>query len=303
LGIVIVGSVALDTVETPVGRVDEAVGGAATYASLAAALLARPVAVVGVVGTDFPDEHLSMLLEQGVDIQGIERAEGRTFRWVGRYHSDMAGRDTLDTQLNVFAGFRPQIPDSLRAARHLFLANIQPGLQLSVLDQMDRPRLTLLDTMNFWISGALAELRQVMARVDVVLVNDEEAQMLTGHRGIHDAGCALLDMGPRFAVVKKGEHGANLYWPEGMLLCPAYPVRDVIDPTGAGDSFAGGLLGSLAGASTVSPENLRRAMAFGTAVASYCVEGFGVQGLLRATRAGLDERYRQLRDLTDIPPL
>jgi len=303
LGIVIVGSVALDTVETPVGRVDDAAGGAATYSSLAAALLARPVAVVGVVGTDFPDERLSMLREHGVDIEGIERAEGRTFRWVGRYHDDMAGRDTLDTQLNVFAGFRPQIPDSLRAARHLFLANIQPGLQLSVLDQMDRPRLTLLDTMNFWISGALAELRQVMARVDVLLVNDEEARMLTGHRGIHDAGRALLDMGPRFAVVKKGEHGASLYWPEGTFLCPAYPVTDVVDPTGAGDSFAGGLIGSLANESAISPESLRRAMVFGTAVASYCVEGFGVQGLLRATRAGLEERYGRIRELTDIPPL
>ncbi len=303
MGIVIVGSVALDTVETPAGRVDEAVGGAATYASLAAALLTRPVSVVGVVGGDFPDEHLSMLQARGVDIGGIERAEGRTFRWVGRYHDDMVGRDTLDTQLNVFADFRPHIPEALRTESHLFLANIQPGLQFSVLDQMDRPEVTLLDTMNFWITGALTELRRVMARVDVLVVNDEEARMLTGHRSIHEAGRALLDLGPRFAVVKKGEHGANLYGPDGLFLCPAYPVTDVVDPTGAGDSFAGGLIGSLAGASTLSPESLRRAMVVGTAVASFCVEGFGVQGLLRADRAGLQERYQRLRELTGIPPL
>jgi sugar/nucleoside kinase (ribokinase family) len=302
MSVLVVGSVALDTVEAPAGRADEALGGAATYASLAAAKFGAPVGIVAVVGDDFPAAHVATLRGAGVDDTGLEVVAGRTFRWTGRYHEDVNHRDTLDTQLNVFADFAPKIPASLRQAQYVFLANIDPRLQLGVLDQVEAPRLVLWDTMNFWITGSRAEVDAVLARVDVAFLNDQEARLLTGLRNLHEAGSAVREMGPRWVVIKKGEHGAALYTDEGIFQCPAFPVRRVVDPTGAGDSFAGGVVGYLAATGGAGDACLRRALTYGTATASYCVEGFSVGALLAARRDALDARYAALRAMTAIPP-
>jgi len=302
MSILIVGSVALDTVETPVARAEEALGGAATYASIAARTLHDHVSIVAVVGSDFPSEHMATLRNRGVDLSGLDTVEGRTFRWAGRYHEDMIGRDTLDTQLNVFADFHPEITGSGRDAQYVFLANIQPDLQLSVLDQVDHPDLVFLDTMNFWIDGAREQLVEAISRSDVFFLNDEEAMQLTGANTIHGAGERLLGMGPSHVVIKKGEHGANLYQEDGIFLCPAFPVDSVTDPTGAGDTFAGGCIGLIAATGDASQEGLRRAIAYGTTMASFCVEGMGTEGLLRADREKAEARYGALRQMAALPP-
>ena len=301
--ILVVGSTALDSVETAHGRVVDAPGGSAFFFSAAAARYA-PVLVVGVVGDDFPLASLEPLRRLGVSLEGLEVVPGgRTFRWGGRYHDDMIGRDTLFTELGVFQDFRPRIPAAARRRPVLFLANIQPRLQLDVLDQMEAPALVVTDTMNLWIHTALDDLRKVIARSHVLIVNDEEARQLTGLRSLLPAARALREMGPRTVVVKKGEHGALLLGEGGLFAAPALPLERVLDPTGAGDTFAGGFVGSLAAEARaadgrVDDAALRRAMIRGSALASFCVEDFSFSRLAAVTDEDLRLRLAAFRDLT-----
>jgi sugar/nucleoside kinase (ribokinase family) len=295
--ILVVGSVAYDTIETPHDRRERVLGGSASFFSLAAAQFA-PVRAVGVVGDDFRQEDLDLLATHGADVSGISRREGRTFFWAGRYHEDMIERDTLTTELGVFAEFRPEIPPAWRDTPYVFLANIQPDLQRHVLDSMTQPALVVLDTMNLWIETTHDALLDVLRRVDVLLVNDGEARLLTGERSLAGAAAAIRELGPTWIVIKKGEHGALLFGPDVLLAVPGLILREVIDPTGAGDTFAGGFVGSLAaaGARTESPPALfRRAMLDGTVRASFCPEAFGVEGLLAMNPAACEERLGSLR--------
>jgi len=297
LTILAVGSVAYDTVETPAARRERQLGGSASYFALAAAPYA-PVRLVGAIGDDFRQADLDLLAAHGADVSGIARLPGPTFHWSGRYHADLIERDTLATELGVFADFSPVIPDGWRDTPYLFLGNIHPVLQLQVLDAMAAPRLVVTDTMNFWIRGEPAALAAVLRRTDVLLVNDGEARLLAGQRGLAAAAAAIQRRGPARVVVKKGEHGALYFGPEGVLAVPALLLADVVDPTGAGDSFAGGFLGSLAAAGAAASAGdgpFRLAMLEATATASFCPEGFSVEGLLRATPAARRERVVRLR--------
>lgn len=303
--VLIVGSVALDSVETPFGKVARAVGGAGTYAATAASLLA-PVRLVGVIGDDFPQEALDALARRSVDLEGVERVPGgKSFHWSGRYEYDMGSAQTLDTQLNVFADFNPRLPEAYRTTPYVFLANIQPGLQLAVLEQMERPRFVACDTMNFWITGAREELLKVLARVDLALLNDAEVRQLTGEPNLARAAAAVLRMGPKYVVVKKGEYGASLVSAQGHFSLPCYPLPDVHDPTGAGDSFAGGLIGLCAWLSLSDEATLRQALACGTVLASACVQDFSLRGLERLDAGELRRRYEALRGMVEfgeLPP-
>jgi sugar/nucleoside kinase (ribokinase family) len=297
--ILVVGSVAYDTIETPHARRDRILGGSASYFSLAATRFA-PVRAVGVIGDDFRQEDLDLLAGRGADISGIQRAAGPTFFWAGRYHDDLIERDTLTTELGVFADFAPEIPRNWRDTPYLFLANIQPALQRHVLESVSRPALVVLDTMNLWIETARADLLDVLARVDVLLVNDSEARLLTGERSLGAAAAAIHELGPAWVVIKKGEHGAMLFGRRTLLAVPAIMLPQVIDPTGAGDTFAGGFVGSLAAAgatATASPETFRQAMLDGTVTASFCPEAFGVEGLLRLEPEACRERLQRLRGM------
>ncbi len=297
MSILVVGSVAYDTIETPRDRRERQLGGSASYFSLAATG-DHTVRAVGVVGDDFRQEDLDLLAEHGADIAGIQRASGPSFHWSGRYHEDMIERDTLATELGVFADFQPEIPPAWRGSEYLFLANIHPALQDHVLASMTAPRLTVLDSMNLWIDTTREALLAVLAKVDVLLVNDSEARMLTGERSLKAAAAAIAEMGPQRVVVKKGEHGALLFGRDSVLAVPALILADVVDPTGAGDSFAGGFVGSLADAGADAgsgDEPFRQAMLAGTVAASFCPEGFSVEGLLQRT----PERYAgRLAELT-----
>jgi len=303
--VLIVGSVALDSVETPFGKLDRAIGGAGTYSSFAASLLA-PVRLVGVIGDDFPQSALDMLARRGVDLEGVKRiAGGMSFHWAGKYEYDMSSAETLKTELNVFEQFDPRLPDSYRDSPYVFLANIQPGLQLSVLDQIDSPRLVVCDTMNYWIESARDELLQVLSRVDLALMNDAEARQLTGTPNLAKAADQVLSLGPRYVVIKKGEYGASLVSEKGHFSLPCYPLPQVTDPTGAGDSFAGGLVGFVAWLGASTEEALRQAMACGTVLASACVQDFSLEGLKALGVSDLYDRYRQLREMVqfrDLPP-
>lgn len=297
--ILVVGSTALDSVETAHGKVVDALGGSAFFFSAAAARFA-PVLVVGVVGEDFPLERLDPLRALGVSLEGLEVVPGRTFRWGGRYHADMMGRDTLFTELGVFQEFRPRIPAAARRRPVLFLANIQPALQLDVLDQMESPALVVTDTMNLWIDTALDDLKRVIARSHILIVNDEEARQITGVRPLLSAARALLAMGPRTVVVKKGEHGALLVGADGLFSAPALPLDEVVDPTGAGDTFAGGFVGSLALEGRWDGPALRRAVIRGSALASFSVQDFSLTRLLAVTAGELEARLREFAALTQF---
>lgn len=295
--VLIVGSMALDTVETPLGRVEDAVGGAGLYAATAASLLA-PVCLVGVIGDDFPQEALTELQQRGVDLTGVQQVAGaQSFRWSGEYHYDMNEADTLDTQLNVFADFDPTLPAQCRDCGYVFLANIQPSLQLKVLDQVNSPVLTMSDTMNFWIENARDELLEVLSRVDVAAMNDSEIRQLTGEPNLAKAAEEVLNMGPQYVLLKKGEYGASLVSEQGQFCLPCYPLPTVIDPTGAGDSFAGGFIGFLAWLGQAEEEHLRQAIAIGTVTAAACVEDFSINGLRRLTVSDLYRRYEALREM------
>jgi sugar/nucleoside kinase (ribokinase family) len=298
-GVLVVGSIALDSVRTPFGAVREVLGGAAVYASAAASFFA-PVRMVGVVGSDFPREHLRRLEQWDIDISGVEVREGQTFRWSGYYEYDLNQAHTVSTHLNVFEDFRPELPRAHRDTPYVFLANIDPELQLGVLDQVRAPRLTVCDTMNFWIAGKREALMEVISRVDVALMNDAEARQLCDTHSLVQAARMILDQGPRAVVLKKGEHGAAMFTRDGHFSAPAYPLEEVKDPTGAGDSFAGGLIGYLAYTDDFSDDNLRKAIIGGSVIASFDVEDFSLERLARLTPNEIVERYRRFRAITDF---
>ena len=302
MSILVVGSVAYDTVETPFGKAERVLGGSASFFSVAAALFA-PVNLVGVVGSDFGEKQLSAFKGRPIDLEGLERSEGKTFHWQGRYSYDLNARDTIATDLNVFEFFKPRIPASYRASEIVFLGNIDPLLQLDVLNQVEKPRLVACDTMNFWISGKLEALEKTLARVDVLLINDAEARQLSGEWNIVKAARAIRAMGPRTLVIKKGEHGVLMFSEHGSFAAPAYPLESVFDPTGAGDSFAGGFIGYLAGAENESDETLRRAVIMGSTLASFCVEAFSLDRLLTLTQPEIADRFLLFKRLTHFESL
>lgn len=297
MSILVVGSVALDTVETPFGRVAEALGGSAVYFSVAASLY-TPVRLVAVVGDDFPPEHVALLRQHGVDLAGLERAVGRTFRWTGRYDFDLNTAETLDTQLNVFANFHPKLPPAYAESDFVFLANIDPDLQREVLRQVTNAKLRVLDTMNFWIAKKPEQLASAMTMVDIVLMNEAEVRQFAGTYSLQRAARRILELGPRALIVKKGEYGAVLFSEHGYFVAPAYPLEDVRDPTGAGDSFAGGFLGFLARAGEITPRALKQAIVHGSVVASFTVEDFSVERLRRVTWDEVQRRYEEFRHFT-----
>ena len=295
MGVLVVGSVALDSVKTPFGEAPDALGGSASYFSVAARHFA-PVAMVAVVGEDFPQHHIDFFRARDIDTSGLEVAPGRTFRWSGEYGHDFNTRRTLDTQLNVFAAFQPRLSAQHRRARHVFLANIHPELQAAVLDQVERPDLVVLDTMNFWIQGSREALVDTLGRVDIVLLNDEEVRMLTGEAHLVRAARRVMEMGPPMVIIKKGEHGALLLTREFAFSAPAYPIEEIHDPTGAGDTFAGGFLGYLASRPDCREEaEIRRAAIYGTVLASFTVEAFSLDRLASATPGEIQARFQELR--------
>jgi len=302
MSLVAVGSVALDSVETPFGRRDDALGGSATYFSTAASFFG-PVRLVAVVGDDFPEEHLRFLAGRGVDLAGLERRPGRTFRWKGRYEFDLGTAHTLDTQLNVFAAFAPALPESWRESRHLFLGNIDPDLQRAVLDQVRSPRLVAADTMNYWIASKRPSLLRTLERVQLLFVNDAEARQLAGESNVVKAARAILSMGPKALVVKRGEHGALLFAGDHVFAASAYPLADVFDPTGAGDSFAGGFMGYLARTGRDDAAAMRRAIVVGSVLASFAVERFSLDRLKDLAPDEIRTRYAEFRQLVHFDDL
>ncbi|HLG06884.1 MAG TPA: PfkB family carbohydrate kinase [Gemmatimonadales bacterium] len=300
MSLLVVGSVALDSIFTPFGETADALGGSAVYFSVAASLL-HPVRVVGVVGSDYPIEALDHLSARGIDWSGVEKAEGESFRWKGKYSYDLQSRETLETRLGVFANFRPRLPPSWKDARYVFLGNIDPLLQLEVLEQVSAPRLVVCDTMNYWIKSQKPDLLRLLRRVDILLVNDSEARELSGDWNIHRAGRWILSRGPRRLVVKQGEYGALLIEPDRTFYVPAFPLEEVFDPTGAGDAFAGGFVGYLARANSIEPAELRRAMVYGAAMGGFAVQGFGLKGFDGVDSGAVQQRVQAFVDLTHVP--
>jgi sugar/nucleoside kinase (ribokinase family) len=294
--VLVVGSVALDSVETPFGKADEVLGGSANYFS-ASASHQTSVQLVGVVGSDYPVHRLDALKARGVDFAGLEHAEGESFRWRGRYRHDLNSAETLETRLGVFSHFKPKIPEQFRSAEYVFLANIDPRLQLEVLSQVQRPRLVACDTMNFWIESRRADLLELLGKVDLITLNDGEARQLTEHANLVKAARWILERGPRTVLIKKGEHGAFMFTRSTVFHAPAFPLEDVFDPTGAGDSFAGGFMGWLARTGDLSEANMRRAVVLGSAMGSFVVEGFSITRLLEVTRADIDARVSDFHQL------
>ena len=301
--VLIVGSVALDSVETPSGKVERALGGAAVYSSIAASFFA-PVRLVGVVGEDFPQEHVAFLTSRRIDTRGLQVVPGgKTFHWKGAYMGDLNQAETIATELNVFQSFSPKLPEDYRSSGFVFLANIDPELQLEVLDQIDSPKLTACDTMNFWIEGKKDALLDVLRRVDVAFMNDAEARQLTGEPNLNRAASVIHKLGPRYVVVKKGEHGAVMYCDQSMCFTAAsYPVHEVVDPTGAGDSFAGGFMGFIARTGEVNEANLRRAVIYGSTLASFNVQDFSLNRFKRLTIKDIDGRYEEFRRIVHFEP-
>jgi sugar/nucleoside kinase (ribokinase family) len=298
--LLVVGSVALDSIFTPFGETADALGGSAVFFSVAGALL-HPVQVVGVVGADYPMHELERLAPRGIDWSGVERADGESFRWKGKYSYDLQSRETLETRLGVFADFEPKLPAAFRAARFLFLGNIDPELQLGVLEQVEKPALVVCDTMNYWIQGKRDALLALLERVDILMVNDSEARELSGDWNIHRAGRWILERGPSRVVIKQGEHGALLIERDRTFYVPAFPLETVFDPTGAGDAFAGGFMGYLARHRRVDEDHLRRAMVYGATMGSFAVEQFGIRGFEGRGLDDVERRVAAFRDLTHVP--
>jgi sugar/nucleoside kinase (ribokinase family) len=296
MSLLVVGSVAFDSIRTPHGQADEILGGAATYFSVAASWF-TPVRVVAVVGEDFGDRHLRVFTDRAIDTAGLERAPGKTFRWRGEYKGDMNEAHTLETHLNVFEQFAPKIPETYRASEYVFLGNIDPVLQLHVRQQLPQARLVALDSMNYWIQGKHSDLLSTLATVDVLVINEGEAKMLSGHSNLRRAAEAVRKMGPRILVVKRGEHGANLFTEGSVFAAPGLPLDEVQDPTGAGDTFAGGFMGHLAKTGDLSEANLRRAVIYGSVMASFAVEEFGLGRLLRLNSQLIADRFREFKNL------
>jgi len=300
MSLVVVGSIALDSVFTPFGETADALGGSAVYFAVAGALL-HEVRVVGVIGDDYPVHELDRLAPLGIDWGGVEKAKGESFRWKGKYSYDLQSRETLETRLGVFAEFTPRIPKGWEESEFVFLGNIDPELQLGVLDQIRKPRLVACDTMNYWIQRKRPDLLTLLQRVDILMVNDTEARELSGDWNIHRAGKWILAHGPNRVVIKQGEHGAILLEPGRTFYVPAFPLEEVFDPTGAGDAFAGGFMGYLARAGTITSDAIRRAMVYGAAMGSYAVAGFGVRGFEEISPTDLLSRVREFTDLTHVP--
>lgn len=297
MAILCVGSVALDSVETPFGKADRVVGGSAVYFS-AAATHFSPVQVVGVIGDDYPLNELDFLAARGADLSGIEQAAGESFFWAGRYHYDLNTRDTLETKLGVLADFQPKVPEEFRGARNVFLGNIQPALQHDVLDQVTAPDIVACDTMNFWIEGNRQELIDLLGRVDVLMVNDEEVRQLAGESNLLKAARWVQDRGPDTVIVKKGEHGAILFADGWLFNVPGYPLEEVFDPTGAGDSFAGGFMGYLTKAGSLDPADMKRAMVYGSALGSFACEHFSIDRLRDLEHPAIETRVDEFRRIT-----
>ena len=297
MSILAVGSVALDSVETPFGSADRVVGGSAVFFAAAASLLC-PVRLVGVIGGDYPLEKLDFLTERGADLSGVVRAEGESFFWAGRYSHDLNSRDTLETRLGVFADFEPRVPEEFQDSRYVFLGNIDPVLQLEVLDQMREPAAVICDTMNYWIEGSRDALVELLKRVDILMVNDAEARQLSGDHNLVGAARWIQERGPRFVVVKKGEHGAILFGSDWMFFVPGFPLEVIFDPTGAGDSFAGGFVGYMASVDSQEPDDLRRAMVYGSVMGSYAVESFSVDRFRSLSEKEILRRIMEFKEMT-----
>jgi len=293
---------AFDAIETPFGKIDKIVGGAATYAAYAAANFVKPIQQISIVGYDFPKEEMNELKRRGVELEGVEIVpDKKSFFWSGRYHEDMNSRDTLITDLNVLGDFDPKVPDSYQGAEFLMLGNLAPAVQISVIDQLkEKPKLIAIDTMNFWMEIALDDLKKVLKKVDLLMVNDAEARQLTGQFSLVKAAKTILTMGPQYLVIKKGEHGALLFHGDEVFFAPALPLEEVFDPTGAGDTFAGGFMGHLAKTSDISFDNMKRAIIVGSAMASYCVEKFGPTRLKEITKEDIDRRIQQFKQLVSF---
>ncbi len=300
--LLIVGTVAFDAIETPFGKTDKILGGAGTYIGLSAAHFNLQSAIVSVVGDDFPQEYLDLLTTRNIDISGLEVVKGgKTFFWSGRYHNDLNSRDTLDTQLNVLADFQPKVPQNFQDADVVMLGNLHPLVQSSVLDQMvKQPKLVVLDTMNFWMDCALPELLDVIKRIDVITINDEEARQLSGEYSLVKAAAKIHTMGPKYVVIKKGEHGALLFHNKEVFFAPALPLEEVFDPTGAGDTFAGGFAGFITQSENITFNNMKSAIIQGSNLASFCVEKFGTERMLDLKKEEVQERLKQFKSLTQF---
>ena len=300
--LLIVGTVAFDAIETPFGKTDKILGGAGTYIGLSASFFNLKSAIVSVVGDDFPQEYLDLLTSRNIDISGLEVVKGgKTFFWSGRYHNDLNSRDTLATELNVLADFQPKVPQDFKDADVVMLGNLHPLVQSSVIDQMEsKPKLIVLDTMNFWMDCALPELLDVMKRVDVITINDEEARQLSGEYSLVKAAAKIHEMGPKYVVIKKGEHGALLFHDKEVFFAPALPLEDVFDPTGAGDTFAGGFTGYIAQSENVSFDNMKNAVIYGSNLASFCVEKFGTDRMIDLDKSEVVSRLQQFKSLTQF---
>ncbi|MFU8813303.1 MAG: PfkB family carbohydrate kinase [Balneolaceae bacterium] len=304
MSLLVVGSVAYDGIETPFGKKERILGGSATYISLASSYFSNSVQLVGVVGKDFADEDVELLKSKQIDLEGLQRDEsGNTFFWKGKYHHDLNMRDTLDTQLNVFEHFDPIIPKAYQDADFVALGNIEPSLQQKVLEQVTDPKLVVMDTMNFWIEGTPDALRTTLKGVDLLVINDSEVRELAGEPNLITAAGLVREMGPDSLIIKKGEHGALLFTGDEIFSAPAYPVIDIFDPTGAGDTFMGGLLGWLSYTNDITPRNMRRAVIMGSVMASFCVEKFGPERLKNLTEEEIYDRYREFRSLSQIPEI
>tara|TARA_R110000850_G_scaffold271031_2_gene404738 strand:+ start:127674 stop:128600 length:927 start_codon:yes stop_codon:yes gene_type:complete len=300
--LVIVGTVAFDAIETPFGKTDKILGGAATYIGLAASQFNADAAIVSVVGGDFPKEYIDLFTQRNIDVSALEVVEnGKTFFWSGKYRNDLNSRDTLDTQLNVLADFKPQVPEAFKNAEIVMLGNLHPAVQMSVIEQMaEKPKLIILDTMNFWMDNTLEELKSVIAKVDVITINDEEARQLTGEYSLVVAARKIQEMGPKYIVIKKGEHGALLFHKEQIFFAPALPLEEVFDPTGAGDTFAGGFAGYLSKSEDLSFENMKNAVIYGSTLASFCVEKFGTERMVNLKHTEMHKRLEEFKRLTQF---
>lgn len=302
MSLIVVGTMAFDAIETPFGKIDKIIGGSATYVAYTAANFITPVQQVSIIGDDFPEEEVAELERRGVDFTGVEKVKGKkSFFWSGKYHMDMNTRDTLVTDLNVLIDFNPVIPESYQGTEFVMLGNVDPVLQLKVIDQMKvRPKLIVLDTMNYWMASAMPQLKEVLKKIDALLVNDSEARELSGEFSLVKAARKIMQMGPKYLIIKKGEHGALLFHENLVFFAPALPLEEVFDPTGAGDTFAGGFIGHLARTKDLSFENMKTAIIVGSAMASFCVEQFGPERLKTLTKPEIDERIRQFVDLVNF---
>jgi sugar/nucleoside kinase (ribokinase family) len=302
MSLIVVGSMAFDAIETPFGKSDKIIGGAATYIAWSASNFTKPIKQISVVGGDFPEEELTALKARGVELEGVQiKKDEKSFFWSGKYHMDMNTRDTIETQLNVLENFQPVVPESYQDCEFLMLGNLAPAVQMSVIDQMKtRPKLIVIDTMNFWMEVALDDLKKLLSKVDVLMVNDSEARELSSEYSLVKAAKKIMQMGPKYLIIKKGEHGALLFNADQVFFAPALPLEDVFDPTGAGDTFAGGFIGHIARTKDISFENMKTAIIIGSAMASFCVEKFGTERLKEITKEDIDIRLQQFQDLVNF---